>query len=513
MAVVSKTPIEEKKEKKQPVSTIQEKLQDFYKSIGITLATLIWTFVVGSRVVYACKVAQSGILPTNISCMPYDKTPIQYESTEPICDIDVKYIYDKESKSYTPYSTKIFFPIDDQVTDGYYLIKLIRETENDPHVSPMMKYLCVVLKNIFVFHFGLVSGILNFMNQTFNESTIIILGPYLLKFYLAFAYIMNMIVCFIICIINAGWLFKSNKNNDEYFIHKKLDEPVWRKCKIFENWKNLFGTLIYLVIAFWIVIFMCFSPIATIIAFIAVFIPLFNKGAKIIPPDKQERDSIPQSDWTPYGYMQSLKGLLATKIHFFMFLFGMSTTINAYKYIGSGAGAFILIATVIFLYHTMNKSETVPSLATSPLSGFDRNEKTHQIRIVSAAEKLREETELAEEAIRDKKEQEERAKGGFVGLLKSWGVTWFDILAGPDEKCPADVNELIPESNSSSNTNPNSNPNASSPTHTKPTVTPHKGKAHASAGPHHKGGSRDNIQKRIKELTNTIKHRSSKKTI
>ena len=32
------------------------------------------------------------------------------------------------------------------------ILDMIRKIEYDPHVSPMMKYICVVLKNLFVFN-------------------------------------------------------------------------------------------------------------------------------------------------------------------------------------------------------------------------------------------------------------------------------------------------------------------------------------------------------------------------
>ena len=508
----TKSAIEEKRDKATLDLPVNEKLSDLGRSIGITIGTLLWTFIVGSRVVYACKVAQAGILPTDLECMPYKPVPIQYNTNNPTCDIDIKYVYDKNSESYTPYSTKIVFPITEETVTNNIFINKIRDIEYNPFVNPLVKYLCVVLNQVIVFHFGTVSGILNFMNQTFNESTIILIGPYLLKFYLLFAYFINIFVCFIICVTNIGWLFESNLKNDTDFEGKGINKPVWVKCDIFKNWKNIFGTLLYLTIAFWVLIGMCFSPLATIIAFMAVFTPLFNKDAKIVPPNEEDAKNIPENEWTTYGYMQSLKGVLTTKIHFIMFLFGMKTTMDVFTNLGAVAGFFVLVATLVFLYKTNSKSEGVPSLATPTLYGFDKNSKRAGEQPTNVVEDARLNVAREDYKKLEAEKEKEEANRGFLPLVKGWGDTWFNVLTGADEKCPEEpitqpAIASVPAKTIESVPAKTNATKGTSNTFTYVNPMNHTNK---------KGGGfikdsdikDDALVKRIKELTKTLKHRS-----
>jgi len=59
------------------------------------LLKLIIIFLIGSRVVFACKVAQANILPTDLECMPYtqaaskDEESPKYATKTPEANIDI----------------------------------------------------------------------------------------------------------------------------------------------------------------------------------------------------------------------------------------------------------------------------------------------------------------------------------------------------------------------------------------------------------------------------------------
>ena len=148
------------------------------------LLKLIIIFLIGSRVVFACKVAQANILPTDLDCMPYtpadkDEESPKYESTTPEANIDISYVYNADQEGYKAYATKIAFEIN-EFSRKNYLIDKLRTIEYNPKVDPMVKYLCVVLQNLFVFYYGITNSLFNFMNSNLNESLIILIGPYLL---------------------------------------------------------------------------------------------------------------------------------------------------------------------------------------------------------------------------------------------------------------------------------------------------------------------------------------------
>ena len=92
--------IDKKKLKNLPEA---QNWKDFFIDVASWFIMLIIIFIVGSRVVYACKVAQSNILPTNINCYPYTDTPPIFEK-EPEVSIDIIKIYDGVAKEYQAYS-------------------------------------------------------------------------------------------------------------------------------------------------------------------------------------------------------------------------------------------------------------------------------------------------------------------------------------------------------------------------------------------------------------------------
>ena len=173
---------------------------------------LVIIFLIGARIVFACKVAQANILPTDLDCMPYtpakpgeeDKSP-EYKSTNPEANIDVTYIYNKDQEGYTQYATRIGFEINNFSRQNYLLDK-IRKIEYEPKVNPMIKYLCVVIKSMFVFYYGITSSVFNFMNINLNEAVIILLGPYLLKYLSVIIYPVSVVVSIIFCLLNLGGL-------------------------------------------------------------------------------------------------------------------------------------------------------------------------------------------------------------------------------------------------------------------------------------------------------------------
>ena len=227
--------LEKKKKEINNEAVEEEKPIDWaqlLKDVLNFLLKLIIIFIIGSRVVFACRVAEANMLPTDIDCWPY--TPVKkgeespdYETKTPKANIDVTYLYNEDKDAYFSYSTKIGFEINRKSTTNYFINK-IRTIENDPHVGSLVKYICVVVKNLFVIYFGATSALFNMMNLGLNESSIILLGPYLLKYILTSIYFIGLIITAVVGIINLKWLLKTNKNNDKEYSHKDPEKPVWR---------------------------------------------------------------------------------------------------------------------------------------------------------------------------------------------------------------------------------------------------------------------------------------------
>lgn len=474
------------------------------------LLKLIIIFLIGSRVVFACKVAQANILPTDLDCMPYtpanpgeeDKSP-EYESDTPEANIDVTYIYDKEQEGYRQYATIIGFQINESSKKDYLLDK-IRNIEYDPKVNPMVKYLCVVIKNIFVFYYGITSIVFNFMNNNLNESLIILLGPYLLKYLSVIIYPVSVVVSIIFCLLNLGWLMKSNKNNDKEYKHPSLTEPVWRACDPLDSFYNFFGTIIYLWIGFILAFAISMSPIPAIIACICILTPLFMKAKIVNPKDEKNPDL---KDNATYGFGSSVKGLIESKLDAFMIIFCIFTTYATYlNSTDIKAPILVGLASIWFLYKTI-KAKMPPQMATDLLVSYDRNAKT-------CPEKKPSKEELAaiarDEQEANEQEKEDKKNSFIARIIAFWMSIWlwlpktmynialqaYNSLFGPDKPCPAG-GEAAPE--------PAPTPEPVAAPEPAPAPEPvAEAQRTGLAG----GGRKRDLLRKINNLKRSLKHRS-----
>jgi len=415
------------------------------------LLKLIIIFLIGSRVVFACKVAQANILPTDLDCMPYtpannDEESPKYETNIPEANIDISYVYNKDQEGYKEYATKIAFEIN-EFSKKNYLIDKLRNIEYNPKVDPMVKYLCVVLQNLFVFYYGITNSLFNFMNSNLNESFIILIGPYLLKYLSIFIYPVSIVVSIIFCLLNIGWLLKSNKNNDKEYKHKSTTEPVWRPCDPLSSIYNFCGTIIYLYVGFFLASALSLSPIPAIISFICLFAPLFMK-AKIVKTDNETGEKKDMKDNPIYGFRSSINGLIESKLDVFMFLFCIFTTYATYmNSTDVKAPIFVGLASIWFLYKMMKNKEP-PAMSSPDLASYERNEKFCPERKPTKAEL----DAMARDEQEDKAKSKEDHDNSFISrVIAFWiGVwTWlpkmiynfwlkvYDSLFGPDKPCPA----------------------------------------------------------------------------
>ena len=415
------------------------------------LLKLIIIFLIGSRVVFACKVAQANILPTDLDCMPYtpasnDEESPKYESTTPEANIDISYVYNAEQEGYKAYATKIAFEINEFSRKSYLLDKL-RNIEYNPKVDPMVKYLCVVIQNIFVFYYGITNSLFNFMNNNLNESMIILIGPYLLKYLSIFIYPVSIVVSIIFCLLNIGWLLKSNKNNDKEYKHKSTTEPVWRPCDPLSSIYNFCGTIIYLYLGFFLASVLSLSPIPALISFMCLLSPLFMK-AKIVETDSETGEKKNMKDNPIYGFRSSINGLIESKMDVFMFLFCIFTTYATYtNSTDIKAPIFVGLASIWFLYR-MIKHKEPPAMSSPDLASYERNEKVCPEHKPSKAEL----DAMARDEEEDEEKNKEAKKNSYISqIIAFWIGVWlwlpktiynlwlkvYNSLFGPDKPCPA----------------------------------------------------------------------------
>ena len=128
------------------------------------------------------------------------------------------------------------------------ILDYIRKMEYNPNIGPLMKYLLVVITNLFVFFYGSTSVVFNKINEMLPEWAIILLGPFIVSLFLLLLIPVTFISSLIISLINMKWLLHRNMNTDDDYKYKNADKPVWMYIDPMSNAPNFLGSAVYIII-------------------------------------------------------------------------------------------------------------------------------------------------------------------------------------------------------------------------------------------------------------------------
>ena len=331
---------------------------EFFKKIGYFTIQLIIVFIIGSRILVACKYAQANLLPTNENCKPYTDIDPIFDQKEPKINIDKMNIF--ENGSTTSYATTIIFPFKESILNNFFIDKLKNQSEKY-NVSGLKMYLIEVLKTIFCWNFTILNGLLNLINNLPFETLIILLGPFILKYYLVFGYIISIIIAIIAFIFNISWLFKKNENNSSGVENvDPKSPPQWENIHMTEDLFEFFGVIFNLIGGWLLCLFVTIIPLHFIIFIICFITPFWNSNPDIIlePND-------PDSKTKKYTFLQSIRGIFETKLDIFMIIICFNIIYTAHSYINSTATIFATIACIAFIYWSYKKPKTIPSYSST----------------------------------------------------------------------------------------------------------------------------------------------------
>jgi large-conductance mechanosensitive channel len=368
-------PIDQKKTQKTLDDTKKQiDWKEFFKNVVSFTIQLFILFILGSRIVIACKYAQASFLPTDSNCAPYTESQPVFDNETFEMNIDKVRIYNKDSDKTETYSKKIFFPFTKTTTTDYFIDK-IREQSNAYNVSGFKMYVFEVLKSIFCLNYTLLNGLLNLLNWLQFESLIVVLGPLIFRLYLQTGIIISIVITIISFVLNLGWLFKKNLNNEEGSDADPNGPPRWAKISMdlftedddfsFE----ILGIVLNFVLAWFLFWTVMFVPVHFII-FIICFITPFLKTPKISGSSEEkgkERD---------YTLWDSIRSVFETKLDVFMILVCLNIINSAHIYTNNTATVFVFIACAIFMYWCFRKPKSIPAHSTSEVANIDINGKT-----------------------------------------------------------------------------------------------------------------------------------------
>ena len=344
--------------KKEESSTLNK---NFTSDIVGFLSSIIYIFIYiaiyyseSGLLLYACKLAQSNILPTNVHCLPYT-------DTEPnIQPIKINIFTTGEE------SMKINFPYNDYNSKNF-ILDMFREYKNEPTSNFLANYLISIVEPVIQFNYSAFNAILNILNGA-PEIIIILFGPIIFFFISIFLLIIDHIYVIYLWFAQMGWFLKTNSN------YSGVGNPEWDDVTLSSPFYYLCG--IVLVILF-IILFFFSLPIISIIVFFAMLWCILSGILYQSSMNNKNTSAISIIQDTFKYYKTTIMGIFS----FFVIL-------NAFFKLGfiSGIFSIIVLALICFGIISIDLFKTIHKDNLSPLASFNQAKKTCSFKAVQLPE-------------------------------------------------------------------------------------------------------------------------------
>jgi hypothetical protein len=231
-------------------------IRNFIISIIATLIVIILYFSLGGLIIFACKLAQSNILPTDTRCYPYtDSKP------------EIKPI---QTNVFTTFqepqvSMKMSFPYNDYNASNA-ILDMFREYKGEGNSNFLANYLIQIMESLFSFSYGSTNKILNMLNGL-PEIIIVLFGPFIVGIMSLFLLVAQNIYAIYLWFASMGWFFKTNTNESA------TGAPKWTNVTLTDPIN--YGIAIALVIGF-IILFFFAMPVIFFISFLVFAFATFS---------------------------------------------------------------------------------------------------------------------------------------------------------------------------------------------------------------------------------------------
>jgi hypothetical protein len=236
--------IDEKKIESEGGSTDKDpNYGKFLSSLLIIVFVLIY-FSFSSFILYACKIAQSNVLPTDTNCYPYtDNKP----EIKPIETNIFKTLFNINSKGEVsdPLSMKLNIPYNDKNSKNS-ILDTIRQYKNSPSAYFLINYFISIFETLVSSNFAIFNYLFNGFNKI-PEILIVLIGPIIFSFIVPLVTMFNCLYGIYLWFSNMSWFFKKNMNDDS------KGTPKWEDVSFLEPIN--YGCAIGLVILFTILLF------------------------------------------------------------------------------------------------------------------------------------------------------------------------------------------------------------------------------------------------------------------
>ena len=306
------------------------------------LAIIVY-FQCSGLVLYACKLAQSNILPTDINCAPYTEQ-------DPV----IKQIFSNIFKS-GDNSMKIQFPYNAQNKKNWFL-DMLRNYKKEPSSNFIGNYYVSVAESLMSFCNMSYNVSLNTMNQFLPETVIVLFGPLIMWGVSSIIFIAANIYAVALWVMNCSWFFKKNENADTEKPPKWVDRSLFQDTLpyLFNLWlMSCFYTL-------GIILYIFAFPVTLLLPFLTNIFTIFS-GLSYEANFNNEAPTI--------GVGKIVMKLFKNFKVLIMALFSLMVIISAFARLGTFEGIWSIVVTGLILWGVISIDifKSVEQAGLSPL--------------------------------------------------------------------------------------------------------------------------------------------------
>ena len=235
-------------------SSIKDKATEIVKfsvTTIILVSMVVFYFSLGGVVLYACKLGQSNILPSDMKCFPYSDTKPEIEA-----------IASNIFTTFTnpPMSAKLRFPYD-KANSGNMIIDLFRDYQSEPHASCIMSYFISIIEALVGINYWAINQTLALMN-VLPEAVIVVFGPIMAITMALMLLLFDNFYLIYLWFIQMRWFFKTNSNASD------TQPPEWTDVTLtspFYYFLSIMLVILFIILFFVLLICLPVLPFITVV--------------------------------------------------------------------------------------------------------------------------------------------------------------------------------------------------------------------------------------------------------
>ena len=251
--------IDEKKEQEtssNSSATFASKVMQYIFNLIFIILIIILYFSSSGLVLFASKLAQSNILPTDENCAPYT----EYEPNIKPIKTNIFSTSDASMKLEFPY-------YDNDNNTKNIILDMFKEYKDKPSSNFLANYFISIVESLMLFDYSTITTVMNFFNEL-PEIVTVLFGPIVVGIIFGLMTLFNQLYFIYLFFVNMSWFFKENTNDSGE------GKPKWTDVTLllspFDWWLGV-GLIILFIILFFIGL-----PLLAFIPFLTLFYCTFS---------------------------------------------------------------------------------------------------------------------------------------------------------------------------------------------------------------------------------------------